>query len=290
VILTDPIFKGMAISLAFGVMVSTVLTLIVIPLGCISAADSLRELAGLGGAGIAPATPATPAAPPREAPTPRARPRPEWARLRVKATRTLSRLWALLGGLARRAPGVLQGLRRDAARPGAAGAVPPQPTTEPSPAAAARPAGKRPVPSVPEAPAAPAREAPEGGEALASAGPPPATPVRPTATRPASRGTRRAGPAEEPGQQARVEGRTGTVTPIGAREERAAPGGDGRPAAEPDAPPTPATPARPEPASVTDIASAQANLRRPGGTRKRRGIRLKPDMPGLDEPTGSDEG
>jgi len=37
VILTDPIFQGMAISLLFGVLVSTALTLIVIPLGCISA-------------------------------------------------------------------------------------------------------------------------------------------------------------------------------------------------------------------------------------------------------------
>ena len=37
VILTDPIFQGMAISLLFGVLVSTLLTLVVIPLGCISA-------------------------------------------------------------------------------------------------------------------------------------------------------------------------------------------------------------------------------------------------------------
>ncbi|MDH3355736.1 MAG: efflux RND transporter permease subunit, partial [Chromatiales bacterium] len=37
VILTDPIFQGMAISLLFGVLVSTALTLVVIPLGCISA-------------------------------------------------------------------------------------------------------------------------------------------------------------------------------------------------------------------------------------------------------------
>jgi multidrug efflux pump subunit AcrB len=36
VILYDPIFQGMAISLLFGVLVSTILTLIVIPLGCIS--------------------------------------------------------------------------------------------------------------------------------------------------------------------------------------------------------------------------------------------------------------
>lgn len=36
VILFDPIFQGMAISLLFGVLVSTLLTLLVIPLGCIS--------------------------------------------------------------------------------------------------------------------------------------------------------------------------------------------------------------------------------------------------------------
>jgi multidrug efflux pump subunit AcrB len=45
VILTDPIFQGMAISLMFGVFVSTVLTLLVIPLGCVSAAKSLQEIA-----------------------------------------------------------------------------------------------------------------------------------------------------------------------------------------------------------------------------------------------------
>ncbi len=36
VILFDPIFQGMAISLLFGVLISTILTLVVIPLGCIS--------------------------------------------------------------------------------------------------------------------------------------------------------------------------------------------------------------------------------------------------------------
>ncbi len=42
VILSDPIFQGMAVSLLFGVMVSTLLTLIVIPLGCASAANSFE--------------------------------------------------------------------------------------------------------------------------------------------------------------------------------------------------------------------------------------------------------
>ncbi len=47
VILTDPIFQGMAISLAAGVLVSTLLTLVVIPLGCVQAGDSLMEVAGI---------------------------------------------------------------------------------------------------------------------------------------------------------------------------------------------------------------------------------------------------
>lgn len=46
VILSDPIFQGMAISLLFGVLVSTVLTLIVIPLGALSAGEaSFRGIA-----------------------------------------------------------------------------------------------------------------------------------------------------------------------------------------------------------------------------------------------------
>ncbi len=43
VIIFDPIFKGMAISLAFGVLVSTVLTLVVIPLGAISVRKAFAE-------------------------------------------------------------------------------------------------------------------------------------------------------------------------------------------------------------------------------------------------------
>jgi hypothetical protein len=47
VIFFDPIFQGMAISLASGVLVSTILTLVVIPLGCVSAAGALCEVAGV---------------------------------------------------------------------------------------------------------------------------------------------------------------------------------------------------------------------------------------------------
>ncbi len=45
VILTDPIFQGMAASLMFGVLVSTLLTLLVIPLGCISASKYMLDAA-----------------------------------------------------------------------------------------------------------------------------------------------------------------------------------------------------------------------------------------------------
>ncbi len=43
VIIFDPIFKGMAISLAFGVLVSTVLTLVIIPLGAITVRKSFAK-------------------------------------------------------------------------------------------------------------------------------------------------------------------------------------------------------------------------------------------------------
>lgn len=48
VIYTDPIFQGMAISLSSGVLVSTILTLIVIPLGCIKSSKALCEVAAAG--------------------------------------------------------------------------------------------------------------------------------------------------------------------------------------------------------------------------------------------------
>lgn len=48
VILSDPIFEGMAISLLFGVVVSTVLTLFVIPLGCITAKRAFPGMCGMG--------------------------------------------------------------------------------------------------------------------------------------------------------------------------------------------------------------------------------------------------
>ncbi|MEA3411345.1 MAG: efflux RND transporter permease subunit [Pseudomonadota bacterium] len=58
VILFDPIFQGMAISLLFGVLVSTLLTLLVIPLGCISASKSFEACEPDDGSGAPAAVPA----------------------------------------------------------------------------------------------------------------------------------------------------------------------------------------------------------------------------------------
>jgi len=60
VIILDPIFQGMAISLLFGVLVSTILTLIVIPLGCISIGADRLIGAGSGGGDAPPIEPTNP--------------------------------------------------------------------------------------------------------------------------------------------------------------------------------------------------------------------------------------
>jgi hypothetical protein len=52
VIITDPIFQGMAISLLAGTLVSTVLTLIVIPLGCVAASRDMCEVAAASAASL----------------------------------------------------------------------------------------------------------------------------------------------------------------------------------------------------------------------------------------------
>ncbi|MDK9697552.1 MAG: efflux RND transporter permease subunit, partial [Siculibacillus sp.] len=73
VLLSDPIFQGMAVSLLFGSLVATFLTLVVIPLGCLSARDyfEARDAAkGRGnGNGNGPHGGGQPPVPPAPAPT-----------------------------------------------------------------------------------------------------------------------------------------------------------------------------------------------------------------------------
>jgi multidrug efflux pump subunit AcrB len=63
VILTDPIFQGMAISLMFGGLVSTLLTLVVIPMGCVSFRKALIASMPGGGTGGALAAAGDPVGP-----------------------------------------------------------------------------------------------------------------------------------------------------------------------------------------------------------------------------------
>jgi multidrug efflux pump subunit AcrB len=96
VIFFDPIFQGMAISLASGVLVSTVLTLIVIPLGCITASKDLLEVAAVTATdGV---TPQMEAAPVEEAKTVTSSKPPE-ERKRKRGSSLLATVWGGLVGL-----------------------------------------------------------------------------------------------------------------------------------------------------------------------------------------------
>lgn len=89
VIFTDPIFQGMAISLASGVLVSTVLTLIVIPLGCVAASRDLCEVA----AATAPAGTGVPCATAEAEEAPKVEQTPERKESR---TGILTKVWGYL--------------------------------------------------------------------------------------------------------------------------------------------------------------------------------------------------
>ncbi len=244
VIVGDPIFKGMAISLAFGVMVSTILSLVVIPLGCVAASKSLMALAHPGGEGQAgPAAaeepPAPPAPPSRPADTPS---------LAQKAWGAISMLFYLLRAVFILAWVGLKSLfRRKRRKPEA---PPEQSATR---VAAAEPPARPAVTATPAA-AMPEAAAPQTPSQPQSAGSRPTAPVAPR-TRPKRLGTDPAGRPATPREP---------VT----------------------APPSPSK--GPESGSPRPSASAASKAH----TRKRRGIRLKPDVNGLseDRPPPEDSG
>jgi hypothetical protein len=253
VILGDPIFKGMAISLAFGVMVSTVLTLVVIPLGCVNAEDSLRQMAfaapdGSPGSVIVqpPAAPADTHAPPALA---AARERAEGiaavagARITAAIRSALARVTRLASGLRGKPPATAP--EAPAARPRASGRG--QPTERP---AAGHPAaGVRPSRAAPEPPAPTRRTAaPATGESRAAV-----RPLRGVAGRPTVA-------ANEPLHPPEPEPPRATVPAEG--------------------PPPRAPAGRP---ALSAVPSSPDAARKAGAQRKRRGIRLKADMPGMEE-------
>ncbi len=279
VILGDPIFKGMAISLAFGVMVSTVLTLVVIPLGCISARKSLLELAYPAGGGAAPAAegaPEPPKAPLTTQPV-AARKTPGQRAWGVVAAIVLAiggffaMLWSALRALLRLVRG----------RGKASGTTPPPAPSQPAP-----------VPAAPRTGSGPPRSAPvtAKAEAMASAAreaaPPAATPSPETPLRRDRSGAPAVTPARSEALPAKAaHGATTPRKPVAVKKKpAAAPAPVPTPAPKPVQSPKPAP--EPEPAPQAPRAAEppeDAQESRQGGLRKRRGIRLKADVPGLDD-------
>ncbi len=175
VILSDPIFEGMAISLMMGGLVSTLLTLIVIPLGCVTFRDALQE--GPNGAQLAVEDTAAPA--------PAAKPAQLYS---AKGKRTLKAAGSVLSGaggailfVGEALFGLLFGLSKRAVKWGSAlakrrGSKPAAPT--PAAAPVATPSAAAPVPAETPKPVEPKP---------AVAKPKPRKPAAKPATKPAAR-------------------------------------------------------------------------------------------------------
>ena len=266
VILTDPIFQGLAVSLLFGVLVSTVLTLIVIPLGCTTARKSFNppkpDAAQAGGAGPTEVPPAPPAEP---AGVPEAEPRPR----RTATGRTLSVVGKVGVGLLVVVGTVLAQVWRHLVVPlfrlmtgRHAPARPPSPRPlSPS---------QRPVPDQVQ-------------------GHVPVGPTADTAASVEASATAQASPAEEPMQDAAEQPLLGPPGPhTGASAEPrpgAAPEGQPEPsettrAVEPHA--QPQTEEESSPMSGAPEAEAPAKSGERAGQQRRRGIRLKTGILGKD--------
>lgn len=169
VIITDPIFQGMAISLMFGGMVSTLLTLIVIPLACVRTRQSIEQsvvyVSGNSGHAVDKQEPETVDAKPGL-----------FARIAESERFQMIKMSAMMGFYALRAmpffiwlaiKEAFKGLKARLARPAAAPTAPVTPAN-PAPAAPATPAPAASTPP-PAAPAPPAPPAPAMAAATADA-------------------------------------------------------------------------------------------------------------------------
>jgi multidrug efflux pump subunit AcrB len=151
VILSDPIFQGMAISLMMGGLVSTLLTLVVIPLGCVKYGEAL-----IGGMDLPEddAEPVTNDMPKASA---------ERAEGRVSKLVgglfsgiadvigfVITTLWALVAGLVKLITGLFSG--RKSSTPETAPAVKPAPVVAAKPAPVVKKADPKPAPVVSESP------------------------------------------------------------------------------------------------------------------------------------------
>ncbi|MCE1237024.1 MAG: efflux RND transporter permease subunit [Hyphomicrobiales bacterium] len=293
VLLSDPIFQGMAVSLLFGSLVATFLTLVVIPLGCLSSSAYFRARGGHGPRDDGPAGPSGPTPPPPAPPASDAAPvstagRPPKLARRDDGAPSSPPASAGSGAEAPvTGPGRPAKLVRRAEEP-AAEAPTPAPTLAPAPTA-------EPTPAAPGRPARLARKVePEAEPAPAPVEPPaPTVPAEPTPPAAASRPPRlerRAAPAETPDAPSVATG-AAPARPVRLARRSAPATADIEP---PSPPPAPAAPTEPAPAPAEPKSPARkpraraASPAAPAQSRARktpapRGIRLRND----ETPEGS---
>jgi multidrug efflux pump subunit AcrB len=278
VILSDPIFQGMAISLMFGGLVSTLLTLVVIPLGCVSfrnsliaacdgpvPASALEPGSASGAAALGGGTDAALRAARAER-----RSGGGLARSAASAARMIAALAGLVGaGFAALARGLRRIAEGAVPKPASAPAAPVMPAPVAAPARPAPPTAAAPV--EPAATSAPPK--PADPPAATAPAPKPAVTPKPAATpRATARKATPSKPAAKPAAKPATVAKPKTKT-------KAKPAATAKPAAKPAAAKAstkPKSTAAPKPAAKPGPAGAGAK----GG---RRGIRLK----GIEE--GSDD-
>ncbi len=289
VIFTDPIFQGMAISLASGVLVSTILTLVVIPLGCVAASKDLCEVA----VATAPAGVNVPCATEEAGRAEARRERPRGGGLIGvwgKVVEAFTMVFYLVRGIFLLLFDLLKGLRKKKTA-----APPPRPSGGGGPAGGSGgspTSGGGGTPVAPAAPAAaPSTPAPGGATTAAAAAAPPSE------ARPVPAASPDAGPRAAPVETASAASADPAASSAAAKvdpqdrratsEVSAADVPQGAPRAGPAASPPASKPAArsqqvPSPPKVKEEAAKATLVQKKA---PRRGIRLKIDGgqgPGLD--------
>lgn len=283
VILSDPIFQGMAISLMLGGLVSTLLTLVVIPLGCVTFRSSLVE----GGA-------PPPAASDNQG-IPPVQPSPGPSDLSSDrggfGTSLLAFLSAVIRGLIYAIKGLLAllgvvlgwirsliaGRRAQAQAQGTSMPV----TVSPAPAPVAAPIAPAPAPASSVAPAPVPVPAPAPAQAVAPAPVVAAAPVKPAvppAVAPAPTKPAPATPAQPKAKKPAAKKPTKSTKPKAPKAPATKPPAPKAAATKP-APKVAAKPVAKKPAKSTAPKPKAAATSKPARSTKpsgRRGIRLKP--------------
>ena len=256
-ILSDPIFRGMAVSLFFGTLVATVLTLVVIPLGCISARRHFYALA---------CVEVPPEDTPGVAPAPR---RPLWLRIWSLLITLVTWTFYILRAVALLVMGLIGRLRKSAPPPAG---PPPGPAAGPQGTGGgggggAPPAGSATAPAPPAADATAESAGRPGSEAGGAAAPSAASPG--ASAKPGGGATKKAPRKKKVTRKvaARKAANAGAAAARGPARKTAAKKRSAAPSA-----------AAGGEGAAGSATTAESGARR--GARGRRGIRLKGALPG----------